>query len=291
MSFVLINQVQDDEQLVTGVAHAAVLPVRCSATEAVNAPDPVIVMEQKEKSNAAVRTFLADDSALFSDPEALTEPISGSCITIAPGTQSLNGRAAVASLGTIFHEYGHIADRRIRNGYNRSDYGCEQQSLEEQIAGMFGMTVFMHTWGINSQFTDADGHSEHAWWDYPWHQGSVNGLGPVGMRHGDFDSDLTCYNDPATTCSEDTIYSWGQSIVQAYWEAAHGVNCGGGGNCVEESPDGVSVTGNAVVAIVATQLLPQRAALVGYGVMSVFPALLSYPCQCSLKVEACQLAI
>jgi len=38
---------------------------------------------------------------------------------------------------------------------------------------------------------------------------------------------------------------------------------------MEEAPYGRTVAGDAVVAIVATQLHPQRAALVGYGVMPV----------------------
>ena len=154
-----------------------------------------------------------------------------SVIQMDGGTQSEWGTYPnVASLGTIFHEYGHIVDYRIKG--DRGSNCNETASLAEEIAAMFAMSVFMYDWGITSGFTGYYGHTEPGWgWD-PTTLGSLQGLGQpnadLALVHLDNNAQLSCYDTRTSPACGIAMYNWGVSLLQAYWEAAHAVNCGGG---------------------------------------------------------------
>lgn len=171
------------------------------------------------------------------------------CIEIAPLAQPWVGASDVSALGVIYHEYGHIADGRMTYpDYRNNNHGCEPMSLEETIAGIFSTTVFLWQYGITATFTDYDGHGDPSL--APGVQGFFHGLGHGGAQNpwvhfnnpmppalpGVNPGDIVCYDTRKNSCAPNQ-YNYGMGLVQAYWEAAHGTNCGAG--CVTLS-DGSS---------------------------------------------------
>ncbi len=162
----------------------------------------------------------------------------GDCIEIAP-IMGPPDRPDVPGYGIIFHEYGHVADYRIK-GFRPAT--CEIGALSEQIAHMVAASIFMWTWGIGTEFTDYDGHSEPAYND-PNVKHSIHGLTAGGNKvHGPNFWQSRCY---VADCSAGGYYG-GFGLTQAFWESAHGVNCGSG-SCLSTN-DG-STWGAAISAL------------------------------------------
>lgn len=155
------------------------------------------------------------------------------CIMLGTRSGAYDGNrpeGRVNKLGIIFHEYGHAVDWKYHGGRIRNqaiEGDCdpntseEARSLAEAVANLYQQTMYLQEFGRNTTFTDYDvvgGRFDDV-------------AGNMGIDvHMDQES-LKCHASTGSICNHPTNvnikYQYGEALVQAYWEAAHGVNCHG----------------------------------------------------------------
>jgi hypothetical protein len=162
-----------------------------------------------------------------------TCPFSGfseDCVGINGAVQPVEG-TNFSGIGVILHEYGHSVSNRMLWPNHRLASTCESGSVEENSAAMFAMTAIMWQYGITANFTDYDGHPSIFTGAA---QGALDELGhPTARVHLNNNAQIACYNAPPQPCAgtSTSLYTFGEPMIQAFWEAAHSVNCGSG-TCV-----------------------------------------------------------
>lgn len=118
---------------------------------------------------------------------------------------------------------GHVIDWKYRGGWYRGnnsingacDAGSEEgKSLGEAIAGLYALMIYLQEFPY-AQFTafGTDGAQYLTGvGNYPDHVNSTT---------------IKCYRGPGMDCSPSGYYEYSYPLMQAYFEAARGVNCGG----------------------------------------------------------------
>lgn len=137
------------------------------------------------------------------------------------------GSESAPRLATIFHEVGHAIDYKYGAGAGRSSsFGSvcdpntndESLSLSETIPALYSIMMMNHEFSSSYAFLDEDG------------DGSANGLkgvsgSPAPTHRGD--NSLICHAPTGADCAPPNLYTYGEALQQAYWEATEGLNCDG----------------------------------------------------------------
>jgi hypothetical protein len=134
-------------------------------------------------------------------------------------------------ISTIFHEYGHHIDDKLRGDGNRpsrvgtaactiGDPNGENNAVNETVANAMTLAAFRHFWSSNMAFAR---DYEAATCGLGGNRGCFLGMGPDGSIHkpGDNNS-LACL---PRECANDNGYGLGRAFHQAFWEALFHRNC------------------------------------------------------------------